>query len=123
MFDFDTLCDFSRANCLSICALLVPANLVATALTMIFTAIGCPTVQIWQAVGIASILALVMFISCLYLVHDWGGDGSYLCTFVARNHLSPHQPWSARLPKTNACLIFTVRQPLTAERTFQIGRA
>jgi len=67
MFDFDTLCDFSRANCLSICALLVPANLVATALTMIFTAIGCPTVQIWQAVGIASILALVM----LFHVFTW----------------------------------------------------
>jgi len=60
MFDFNTLCDFSRANCLGICSFLVPANLVATSLTMLLTALGRPKVQVWQAAGIASILALVM---------------------------------------------------------------
>lgn len=67
MFDFNTLAEFSRANCLSICAFLVPANLVATSLTIILTARRCPQVQVWQAAGIASIPALVM----VYHVFTW----------------------------------------------------
>jgi len=60
MFDFNTLADFSRANCISICAFLVPANLVATSVTTVFAAFQYPKVQVWQAAGIASMLALVM---------------------------------------------------------------
>lgn len=60
MFDFNTLTEFSRANCIAICAFLVPANLVATSLTIIFTALIRPTVQVWQAAGIASSFALLM---------------------------------------------------------------
>lgn len=37
MFDFNTLAEFSRAYCIGICAFLIPANLVATSLTIIFT--------------------------------------------------------------------------------------
>ncbi len=59
MFDFNTLCEFSRANCVSICTFLVPANLVATMLTMILTALD-RQIQVRQTAGIASILALVM---------------------------------------------------------------
>ena len=62
MFDFNTLAEFSRTNCVSICAFLVPANLVATSLTMILTALRRPQVQVWQAGGIASIFALVMIL-------------------------------------------------------------
>jgi hypothetical protein len=58
MFDFNTLTEFSRANCIAICAFLVPANLVATSLTIIFTALG--PIQVWRAAGIASIFALLM---------------------------------------------------------------
>lgn len=58
MFDFNTLTEFSRANCITICAFLVPANLVATSLTII-TALG-PTIPVWQAAGIASFFALLM---------------------------------------------------------------
>lgn len=60
MFDFNTLTEFSHTNCITICAFLVPANLVATSLTIIFTALVRPTVQVWQAAGIASIFALLM---------------------------------------------------------------
>ena len=60
MFDFHTVAEFSRAHCVSICAFLVPANLVATSATMIFTALRRPQTQVWQAAGIASIFALVM---------------------------------------------------------------
>ncbi|WP_017651473.1 hypothetical protein [Fortiea contorta] len=60
MLDFNTLTEFSRANCVSICAFLVPANLLTTLLTIILTVRRSPTHQIWQTAAIASILALVM---------------------------------------------------------------
>lgn len=60
MLDFYTLSEFSRTHCVSICAFLVPANLIATSLTMIFTALRRPQAQVWQAAGIASIFALLM---------------------------------------------------------------
>lgn len=59
MFDFNTLTEFSCVNCIAICAFLVPANLIATSLTII-TALVRPTVQVWQAAVIASIFALLM---------------------------------------------------------------
>ena len=65
MFDFNTLSDFSRANCISICAFLVPANLVATSLTIALTVLRRPRLQIWQSAGIASTFAVVM------LIHVW----------------------------------------------------
>jgi hypothetical protein len=67
MLDFNTLAEFSRANCVSICAFLIPANLLTTLLTIILTAIGRPTHQIWQAAGISSIFAFVMVLH----VYTW----------------------------------------------------
>jgi len=60
MLDFNTLTEFSRTNCVSICAFLVPANLLTTLLTIILTALHRPSRQVWQAAGIGSIFALVM---------------------------------------------------------------
>jgi len=60
MFDFNTLAEFSRAYCIGICAFLVPANLVATSLTVLFALLRRPSAQVWQAAGSASILALVI---------------------------------------------------------------
>jgi hypothetical protein len=37
MLDFNALFEFSRTHCIAICAFLVPANLVATSLTMVLT--------------------------------------------------------------------------------------
>jgi CHASE2 domain-containing sensor protein len=62
MFDFNTLAEFSRHYCIGICAFLVPANLAATSLTMIFAMLRRPAVQVWLAAGIASIFALVMML-------------------------------------------------------------
>ena len=62
MYDFNTLAEFSRAHCISICTFLVPANLIATTLTIILTALSRPQVQVLQAAGIASIPALVMIL-------------------------------------------------------------
>ena len=62
MLEFHTLAEFSRTHCVNICNFLVPANLIATLLTMMFTALRRPQVQVWQAAGIASIFALVMIV-------------------------------------------------------------
>ncbi|ABA21273.1 conserved hypothetical protein [Trichormus variabilis ATCC 29413] len=67
MLHFHALSEFSRANCIGICAFLVPANLLATLLTIILAVIGRPTHQIWQAVSLASIFAVVMILH----VYTW----------------------------------------------------
>lgn len=50
MLDIHHLCQFSRDHCIAICAFLVPANLIATIQTMIFTGLYRPR---WQPVGTA----------------------------------------------------------------------
>ncbi|MFN6560722.1 MAG: hypothetical protein RMY28_013190 [Nostoc sp. ChiSLP01] len=67
MFDFNTLTEFSRANCVTICAFLVPANLLTTILTMILTALRRPSHQIWQSAAIATFFASVMILH----VYTW----------------------------------------------------
>lgn len=67
MFDFHTLAEFSRVNCVSICAFLVPANILTTLLTIVLTVLGRPNSQIWQSAGIATIFAVVMVIH----VYTW----------------------------------------------------
>ncbi len=65
MFDFNTLFEFSRANCVAICAFLVPANLLLTLRTIVFTGLSRPQVQVRQAAVLACIPALVM------VLHVW----------------------------------------------------
>jgi len=67
MFDFNTLADFSRANCISICAFLIPANLIASLLAIIPIVLRRPPVKVWKAAGIGSIFAILM----LYHVFTW----------------------------------------------------
>ncbi|WP_016873993.1 hypothetical protein ACF3DV_00430 [Chlorogloeopsis fritschii PCC 9212] len=71
MLDFHTLAEFSRANCVGICAFLVPANLLATILTMIFAALRRPSHQVWQTAGVACLFALVMVLH----VYSWFAIG------------------------------------------------
>ena len=60
MFDLHTLSEFSRNNCIAICAFLVPANLLLTLYTLIVTVLGRPPAQINRAAAIACIPAVVM---------------------------------------------------------------
>ncbi|MBI1243004.1 MAG: hypothetical protein GC195_16280 [Nostoc sp. RI_552] len=62
MLDFNAVADFSRDNCTSICAFLVPANIIVSSLTIILRVLGRPTYQIWTSVGIVSIFAVVMIL-------------------------------------------------------------
>jgi asparagine N-glycosylation enzyme membrane subunit Stt3 len=65
MLDFNALFEFSRANCIAICAFLVPANLLLTLRTIVFTGLSRPQVQVRQAAVLACIPALVM------ILHVW----------------------------------------------------
>jgi hypothetical protein len=67
MIDFNYLAEFSRVNCIGICAFLVPAILTATLLTIILTVLRRPSYQIQSVVGIASIFAVVMILH----VYSW----------------------------------------------------
>jgi hypothetical protein len=62
MFDLHTMAEFSRTHCVSICAFLVPATLVATITTMIFTALRHPPGRVWQAAGVAGFFAIIMIL-------------------------------------------------------------
>jgi hypothetical protein len=67
MLDFNALAEFSRNNCTSICAFLVPANLIAALVTIILTVLRRPMSQVWKAVGLSSIFAVVM----IFHVFTW----------------------------------------------------
>lgn len=71
MIDFPNLAQLSRTHCVSLCAFLVPANLVATTLTMVFAILHRPKLQLWQSAGVASMFALVM----LWHVYTWFAVG------------------------------------------------
>ncbi|MBD1928506.1 hypothetical protein H6F74_19965 [Trichocoleus sp. FACHB-90] len=60
MLDLNTLSEFSRTHCIAICAFLVPANLVATTLTVVAAARRRPPVQVWRSAIAAIFFALVM---------------------------------------------------------------
>ncbi|VXD15646.1 conserved membrane hypothetical protein [Planktothrix serta PCC 8927] len=60
MIDLTTIADFSRANCLGICAFLVPFNLLATVQTLIFIGLNRPQSQIFLISGFASLYSGLM---------------------------------------------------------------
>lgn len=62
MIDFNVLAEFSRNYCVSICAFLVPANLIATILTLFCLYFGRPTRQILPIASLALLFAVTMFL-------------------------------------------------------------
>lgn len=71
MLDLNTLAEFSRTNCIGICAFLVPANLLTTLVTMILTWKQHSLQQVQQVAGIAIAFALVMVLH----VYTWFAIG------------------------------------------------
>ncbi|PSB04904.1 hypothetical protein [Merismopedia glauca] len=60
MFDFSSLCEFSRTHCIAMCAFLVPANLLVTTITLSIVGFKLPQPKLWQSVSLGTFLALVM---------------------------------------------------------------
>lgn len=67
MLDIHNFCQFSRDYCIAICAFLVPANLIATLQTMIFTGLERPR---WQPLGTA-IAAITYALILAWHVLTW----------------------------------------------------
>lgn len=63
LFDLAAIADFSRQNCIGICAALVPANMIATLQTLIFAGMERPR---WERY---SITAMSMFYATLMVLH------------------------------------------------------
>lgn len=84
MPDLNFLFEFSRNYCIAICAVLVPANLLATSQTMLFVWFNRPLVQIYVMAGVASFYALLLLLHVL----TWLAIGvvmapTYILTFLS----------------------------------------
>ncbi|MBE9166089.1 hypothetical protein IQ238_00590 [Pleurocapsales cyanobacterium LEGE 06147] len=62
MFNLEPVFEFSRNNCVAICAFLVPANLLITVQILISLAIERPIGQVRIAVALAITFALTLFL-------------------------------------------------------------
>lgn len=62
---FGAIGDFSRTHCLAICAVLVPANLLATLQTLIFVGLDRPRSTIRLITSFASLYAIIMLLHVL----------------------------------------------------------
>ncbi len=60
MLDISLLFEFSRSNCVAICAFLVPANLLATSQTLLYLLLRRPSSHFYLAVTLAASLAITM---------------------------------------------------------------
>ncbi|NEP09832.1 MAG: hypothetical protein F6K14_06335 [Symploca sp. SIO2C1] len=67
MIDLNTIFEFSRTNCVAICAFLVPANLLLTLQTLILTWLRRPKSQVLTAVLVACIPAVLI----IFHVFTW----------------------------------------------------
>ena len=62
MFDLEPLFEFSRNNCIAICAFLVPANLIATLQTMILVFLKRSLLVSTLSAAIAITFAVTLFL-------------------------------------------------------------
>jgi hypothetical protein len=67
MLDINALIEFSRNNCVGICAFLVPANILTTLLTIVLTVLNRPMGQVWISIGLACTFASIMMLH----VYTW----------------------------------------------------
>jgi putative exporter of polyketide antibiotics len=83
MLDINALFEFSRTHCVAICAVLVPANLVATSQTLLLTGFSRPIAQIQVMALAASLYGLLLILHVL----TWLAIGvvmapTYILTFL-----------------------------------------
>jgi hypothetical protein len=62
MLDLEPLFEFSRNNCVAICAFLVPANLLATLQTIALSVTGRSLLMVRAAAGFAATFAIALFL-------------------------------------------------------------
>lgn len=62
MLDLNSLSEFSRSHCISICAVLVPANLLVTSQTLLWVWLRRPLFQVQITAGAAGFYALLLLL-------------------------------------------------------------
>lgn len=62
MFNFEPLFEFSRHNCVAICSMLVPANLISTIITLVLVVRGRSLAKMFWSTGVASVVAVTLFL-------------------------------------------------------------
>ena len=62
MFDLEPIFEFSRYHCVTICALLVPANLIATVATLYLVVTNRSRFKMRWSKAIASLFAITLFL-------------------------------------------------------------
>jgi hypothetical protein len=62
MFELEPLFEFSRSNCIAICACLVPANLLITLTTTILAFTGKPLSLVRLTASIAAMFSIILFL-------------------------------------------------------------
>lgn len=105
MFSLDTLFEFSRIYCIAICAVLVPANLLATLQTMLWVGLRRSPKQIFLMAAAASLYASLMILHVI----SWFVIGvvmlpTYILTFLG----------SLCLVINVICVALTLRKSLPA---------
>jgi hypothetical protein len=65
MLTVDALVQFSCTYCIAICAVLVPANLLATLQTMLLVWYRRPIAQVWLTAAVASLYTLTLLLHVL----------------------------------------------------------
>lgn len=100
MFDLNSLFEFSRTNCVAICAFLVPINLFLTTRTMVFTGLQRPQSQVQQAAILACIPALVMILHvCTWLMIGVVMAPTYILVGLASTCLATNL-WATTYPQS-----------------------
>ncbi|MDY7024289.1 MAG: hypothetical protein SWJ54_23570 [Cyanobacteriota bacterium] len=103
--DLSTIAEFSRVNCAAICAFLVPANLLATLQTLIFTGLKFSQLRVQLIVGFASFYAILMLLH----VYSWFSIGvvmmpTYILLFLGGFCLSLNA-WAIAHPASLSSLL------------------
>jgi hypothetical protein len=113
MLDFHTITKFSHTYCIAICAFLVPANLLATLQTGIFTGLNRPRKQVWASAVFASFWATAM----IFHVFTWFAIGvvmppTYILLLMALTCLAINV-WAIGYPESMMQLIRVTVSVLT----------
>lgn len=62
MFDLNTIAEFSRINCVAICAVLVPLNLISSLFSLIFVGLNLTPNRVRFSAITASLYAIIMLL-------------------------------------------------------------
>jgi hypothetical protein len=115
MFDLNSLFEFSRTNCVAICAFLVPINLLLTTRTMVFTGLQRPQSQVQQAAILACIPAVVMILHvCTWLMIGVVMAPTYILLGMATTCLATNL-WATTYPQSMVRLFTALSMILPSE--------